>query len=118
MSYMQEYEESYLERLYEQHQQAEQRELLARVTTPEEDATATFECEEMFNTVSVGDSYPHKCLAGEPVFYYSYPKALIPGHIYSHIGRDEFYISRTCEYHFDQWMRDPDEREVPDGDLP
>jgi hypothetical protein len=106
-------EAAYLERLYEQYQRDEERNRLATPTTAEEDEEATFRAQEMFNTVSVGDSYPHKCFVGrEPVFYMEWNKGLIPGHIYSRAGKDEFEISRTCEYHFDEMFGDDD------GDVP
>ena len=114
MDYSEYGEAAYLERMYEQHQRDEQRRLLATVTTPEEDDKARSECQEMFNTVVGDESYVNKCLAGEPVFYYPYPKALIPGHIYSMAGRDEFYISRSCEYHFDEWMKEPEDDDLPE----
>jgi hypothetical protein len=42
-----------------------------------------------------------RCSTGEAVFFFEYPIPLIPGHIYSEKGVDEFRISKTCEYHFD-----------------
>lgn len=94
---------------YEQYQRNEQRALLATVTTPEEDDKARFHCQEMFDQAEADENYTNRCIAGEKVFYYPYPKALIPGHIYSHAGRDEFRISRCCEFHFDEWLKEPED---------
>jgi len=50
-----------------------------------------------------------KCIAGEAVFYYPYSHGLMPGHIYSELGIYEYRISRSCEYHFDEWTAEPEE---------
>lgn len=50
-----------------------------------------------------------KCIEGETVFYVEHDKALIPGHIYSRDGITEYRVSRTCEFHFDLWMKDPED---------
>ena len=42
----------------------------------------------------------------EVVFFAEWDEALIPGHIYSKEGLEEYRISQTCEYHFDLWMDD------------
>ena len=53
------------------------------------------------------EDYTLRCFVGkEKVFYFEYPKALLPGHIYSHAGKDEYEISQTCEYHFDEMFGD------------
>lgn len=97
---------------YEQYQREEERAKLARVPTPEEDDHARAECEKMAEKAAFDDNYQAKCLYGEKVFYYDYPKALVPGHIYSHAGKDEFGISRCCEYHFDEMFGNDDEEET------
>jgi hypothetical protein len=49
-----------------------------------------------------------RCAQGEAVFWLEYSEALLPGHIYSARGRQEFQkISHVCEYHFDHLMWDP-----------
>jgi len=53
--------------------------------------------------------YHYLCVMGEPVFYFDYPHALIPGHVYSESGMDEYKISGSCEYHFDKWFKEEDE---------
>lgn len=51
-----------------------------------------------------------RCIEGEAVFWLSYSEALLPGHIYSQNGREEFQkISHICEYHFDHLMWPSDE---------
>lgn len=47
-----------------------------------------------------------RCIEGEAIFWHEYHRALAPGHIYSEAGRNEFRISRLCEYHFDS-VTDP-----------
>lgn len=42
----------------------------------------------------------------EVVFFAEWEEALIPGHIYSKEGLEEYRISQTCEYHFDKWCDD------------
>ncbi len=54
-------------------------------------------------------TYDTRCIAGELVFYYPYDYGLMPGHIYSEVGVDEFKISGSCEFHFDEWTKDPTE---------
>lgn len=48
-----------------------------------------------------------RCIKGEAVFYLSGPRALVPGHIYSRAGMNEFKISQCCEYHYDLMMQPP-----------
>lgn len=79
--------------------------------TPEDEAKALEHAKEMASMA--GDwhetgRYDAVCIQGEPVFYMDYYKALVPGHIYSDLGMDEFKISRACEYHFDEWFDEPD----------
>ena len=57
--------------------------------------------------------YGNLCLEGEPVFYYPHDEALVPGHIYSLAGMDEYKISKACEYHFDKWFKEEEEDEQP-----
>lgn len=59
-------------------------------------------------------TYSAVCMAGEPVFYYPFSYGLMPGHIYSELGMDEFKISKSCEYHFDKWTAEPDEEDYED----
>lgn len=96
---------------YEQYQRDEQRRLLATVTTPEDDEEARFYCQEMSDQAEADENYTNRCIAGEKVFYFSYPKGLIPGHIYSLAGKAEFGISRSCEYHFDEWTKEPEDND-------
>lgn len=49
-----------------------------------------------------------RCLKGEAVFYLPAAEAVRPGHIYSDAGRDEWKISRLCEFHFDGLFEDCD----------
>lgn len=69
-------------------------------------------CVEMFfsaqEAVAEG-KYFSTCIHGEPVFYYEYSRGLIPGHIYSKSGIDEYRISACCEYHFDDMFKETDE---------
>lgn len=119
MDYREYGEAAYFERMYEQHQRDEQRELLARVTTEADDAEALRNCAVMAVEAqgrADAGTYHAKCIAGEAVFYYPYPKALIPGHIYSQAGMDEFKISTACEFHFDEWFSDDEEEDY--GNLP
>lgn len=53
--------------------------------------------------------YDHRCMEGEAVFYYPHTKGLVPGHIYSELGLDEYGISKSCEYHFDEWCSDDED---------
>ena len=107
------YEMENLELLYEQYQREAEREKLATVTTPEEDAAVLPECQDMARRAEEDEGYTNRCLAGEKVFYYSYPKGLMPGHIYSKAGMDEYFISKSFEYHFDEWTAEPDEEDEP-----
>lgn len=43
-----------------------------------------------------------RCIEGEPMLYFPYHRALVPGHIYSEGGIREARISGCCEYHFDR----------------
>jgi hypothetical protein len=73
------------------------------------------ECERLQDLVTKSEHYTLKCIeGGEYVFYYGYEKALIPGHIYSEDGLNEYHISRCCEYHFDEMFA---EDEDPPTDL-
>lgn len=54
------------------------------------------------------EEIPAPCIEGEVVFFLKFFEALIPGHIYSNAGIDEYHISRTCEYHFDDWFKEDD----------
>jgi hypothetical protein len=49
-----------------------------------------------------------RCIQGEPVFYMEYDVPLVPGHIYSDMGRKEFRLSGLCEYHFDMFFAEED----------
>lgn len=62
--------------------------------------------------------YNVRCMAGEPVFYYPHTHGLMPGHIYSELGVEEFRISQSCEYHFDDWTKEPDDEDIPEDSLP
>lgn len=53
-------------------------------------------------------TYTTKCISGEPVFFVEGDYAVMPGHIYSKSGVDEFGISKACEWHFDEWFKDDD----------
>ena len=68
-------------------------------------------CKKMSAQAEADESYTLRCLAGEKVFYAEHTHGLIPGHIYSELGRYEFKISQSCEYHFDMWTAEPDEGE-------
>jgi hypothetical protein len=69
---------------------------------------ARAECQAMLDYVELDENYKHRCISGEKVVYYDFPFALMPGHIYSEAGVDEFKISRACEYHFDEWFKEDD----------
>ena len=43
-----------------------------------------------------------RCIEGEPMLWFPYHRALVPGHIYSQAGLKEARISGCCEYHFDR----------------
>lgn len=49
-----------------------------------------------------------KCIQGEHAFFYEHWEGLVPGHIYSRLGMDEFRISQMCEYHFDICTKEPE----------
>lgn len=76
------------------------------VPTQERAAQALGDCVTMALQAEEKEDYTHRCIAGEKVFYYDWPHGLIPGHIYSETGMDEFKISRSCEYHFDFWFKE------------
>jgi hypothetical protein len=78
----------------------------------QEVAAALRNCVAMFYDVSEAvdqGKYSSVCNRGEPVFYYDFPYGLIPGHIYSDLGREEFGITAYCEYHFDEMFKETDE---------
>lgn len=50
--------------------------------------------------------YTTLCRKGEPVFFVEHSHALLPGHIYSGTGVDEFRISGICEFHFDEIFKE------------
>lgn len=53
-----------------------------------------------------------KCLyCKRSVYFEELPEALLPGHIYSERGIDEFRISRCCEYCFDHMFMKTNEGE-------
>lgn len=54
-------------------------------------------------------TYTSKCISGEVVFFVAGDYAVMPGHIYSQSGVDEFGISKACEYHFDSWFKEEEE---------
>lgn len=54
------------------------------------------------------ETYQTRCVNGEKVFYVPADKAYAPGHIYSELGMDEYKISKCCEWHFDQWLKEED----------
>jgi hypothetical protein len=60
-------------------------------------------------------TYTNVCIDGEPVFFFEYDRGLIPGHIYSSLGLSEYRISKSCEFHFDEWTKEPEDE---DGDIP
>jgi hypothetical protein len=66
------------------------------------------------------EDYEMRCLLGEKVYYVPNDKALMPGHIYSTVGMDEWQISKMCEYHFDKATLWDEEEEdgpyVPDAE--
>lgn len=77
------------------------------------DDNAIKDCELLIQRCFDDPTYESRCVSGEYVFYYAYDKALLPGHIYSEIGMDEYKISKCCEYHFDEWFKEPEY----DGDV-
>lgn len=82
--------------------------------TPEREAQALEACLDMALRAEEKEDYLKRCISGEKVFYFDHHKALIPGHIYSETGMDEFKISGACEYHFDTWFKEEeDDAEVP-----
>ena len=83
-------EAAWLERMYEQSQRDQQRRLLATVTTEAEDAEALRHVAIIAAKADDAEDYTLRCFVGkEKVFYFEYPNALLPGHIYSHAGKDE-----------------------------
>lgn len=64
------------------------------------------QCQTMLDTANSDDTYQNVCVAGEKVVFLDFPFALMPGHIYSEAGVDEFRISGCCEYHFDTWFKE------------
>jgi len=80
--------------------------------TKEDDIEALEQCKVLATAAKVeheAGRYEAVCVMGEPVFYFDWPHALMPGHIYSEAGMDEFTISRSCEYHFDEWTKEPED---------
>lgn len=45
-----------------------------------------------------------RCVDGEAMFWQEGDRALIPGHVYSHMGLKEARTSGMCEYHFDKLL--------------
>lgn len=79
------------------------------MTPAEIDALHLERCRETAARAELDDGYQLRCLMGEKVFYVEYHKSLMPGHIYSSLGADEFRISRLCEFHFDEMAADDEE---------
>jgi predicted RNase H-like HicB family nuclease len=77
--------------------------------TEKNTANALEACHEMSLAAEEDENYTYKCIEGEKVFYYDWPRGLMPGHIYSETGMDEFRISRACEFHFDEWFKEEEE---------
>jgi len=64
------------------------------------------EAQRMKDAAETKDEYTLRCINGEKVFFFSAPFALLPGQIYSYAGRDEFSISKCCEFHFDEMFEE------------
>lgn len=75
------------------------------------DAQALEACKDMAARAEADETYQNRCMAGEKVYYMPYEYGLMPGHIYSELGMDEFRISQSCEYHFDKWTAEPEDEE-------
>lgn len=72
-----------------------------------DDTEALAKCKDMAEEVKNIPDYKSQCLDGELVFFVEHTHALMPGHIYSYDGVREFKISKCCEFHFDEWLKDP-----------
>lgn len=46
-----------------------------------------------------------RCRRGEPMLWFEFDCAVVPGHIYSEAGLREARMSGYCEYHFDRWFQ-------------
>jgi hypothetical protein len=69
--------------------------------TKEQEQAALNQCREMLEKAKRG--HRNACInCKEPFFWYEWERALIPGHVYSHSGREEVRISKVCEYCFDK----------------
>lgn len=79
-----------------------------RTYTQEQEQKALDLCREM-QSAAEAPGASGQCVEGEAVFYYPWERSLIPGHIRSEDGVNEFKISHTCEYHFDRWFGSEDE---------
>jgi hypothetical protein len=79
------------------------------VPGPETEQDKIRECEVTRDLAEKDEKYTFRCIYGEKVFYVDDTKARMPGHIYSQMGRNEFGISKCCEYHFDEMFAEDDE---------
>jgi hypothetical protein len=78
--------------------------------TPEQyDELYMSRCKQTVEAAALDDEYQLRCINGEKVFFVEYHKALMPGHIYSRLGRKEFGISGCCEFHFDEMAKQSEE---------
>lgn len=67
----------------------------------------------MRNKANETETYTLRCFMCKcKPFYVENDKALVPGHVYSQSGMDEFGISGLCEYCFDKAFSEDDEDEV------
>lgn len=75
--------------------------------TKEQEQRALDDCRTMQKGAE--EANMSRCVEGEAVFWYAWERGLIPGHIYSEAGRNEFRMSHSCEFHFDKWLGGKDE---------
>lgn len=66
--------------------------------------------EELKRRANNDETYTNRCInCKEKVVWVEADHGVAPGHIYSAAGRDEYGISRCCEYCFDELFKEDEE---------
>lgn len=92
---------------------ARQLELRKMESQPYENAMVQYQ--QLIAEAEANERYQNRCtFCKKKVVYIPFREAVGEGHIYSDAGRDEFGITRLCEWCFDKVTKEP---EIEDGPI-